>query len=748
MIRAIKRKLKSFWRFFPVQLLVVALRKHQALLLFWVFLFLIIVGKAGVSLGVPYLYLDPEYLGNVGYLSFALVGIGFGAFFVTWNIVSYMLHSHRFQFLASLDNPLSVFFINNSIVPAVFLIGYISSIIRFQKYFEFQSWQQVGMDVVGFFAGFIFVMVITSIYFQITNKSAKGVASSYKMELRRKKLFKRLALNEELELHSKWHVQSFISNTLGVHHTHTIHHYEDKLNKLVFRQHHINALIAQVATIALLIAIGFWVENPFFQIPTAASTFLLASVLTSLTGVFIFWTGGWGTFLIIVALVVANELTKYDIFGYQSRAHGLVYNGSAASYSLDTLRNLASEENIQKDKKYFLHILNNWKKKNTKPGSATKPKIVFITASGGGLRAAAFSMAFLQKADSLLNGSLLQKTFLMNGASGGTFALAFYRELYYRKMNGEVINMGDRKHLNNLSLDLLNPMCVNILSNDLFFPIHKFQLHGQTYYRDRGYMFERYFANNTGMDFQKTLADYRIAEMSAQIPVMLFHTASTSDSRTFYMSAHPVRFLMRPYNKKSAGLDLSIDAIDFGSFFVKQRGFHLNVLSAMRMSASFPYILPATALPCEPPAYVIDGGALDNFGIVSVIKFLDNFKDWINQNTSGVVIIQTRDSQKDDEPEETKQKTFFQQAFQPIGTLYGNLENIQDFNNDQKLSYINEDLQGKVQFILFEYIPEKKTEKASMSLRLTAREKKEILRALEMTNNTRSFEKLKRALAD
>lgn len=748
MIRAIERQLTSFWRFFPVQLLVVALRKHQALLLFWVFLFLIIVGKAGVSLGVPYLYLDPEYLGNVGYLSFAIVGIGFGAFFVTWNIVSYMLHSHRFQFLASLDNPLSVFFINNSIIPAVFLIGYISSIIRFQKYFEFQSWEQVGMDVVGFFAGFIFVMVITSIYFQITNKSAKGVASSYKMELRRKKLFKRLALNEELELHSKWHVQSFISNTLGLNHTHTIHHYEDKLNKLVFRQHHINALIAQVATIALLIVIGFWVENPFFQIPTAASTFLLASVLTSLTGVFIFWTGGWGTFLIIVALVVANELTKYDIFGYQSRAHGLVYNASYASYSLDTLRNLASEENIQKDKKYFLQILNNWKKKNTKPGSASKPKIVFITASGGGLRAGAFTMAFLQKADSLLNGSLLQKTFLMNGASGGTFALAFYRELYHRKMNGEVINMSDRKHLNNLSLDLLNPMCVNILSNDLFFPIHKFQLNGQTYYRDRGYMFEQYFANNTGMDFKKTLADYRIAELSAQIPVMLFHTASTSDSRTFYMSAHPVRFLMRPYNKKSAGLDLSIDAIDFGSFFMKQRGFHLNVLSAMRMSASFPYILPATVLPCEPPAYVIDGGALDNFGIVSIIKFLDNFKDWINQNTSGVVIIQTRDSQKDDEPEETKQKTFFQQVFQPIGTLYGNLENIQDFNNDQKLSYINEDLQGKVQFILFEYIPEKKTEKASMSLRLTAREKKEILRALEMTNNTRSFEKLKRALAE
>ncbi len=748
MFHAINDFLRSIWRFFPVQLLVLALRKHQLLLLIWGFLFAIIVGKLGVSFGVPYLFLVPEYLGTVGYLSFALVGMGFGVMFVTWNIVSYMLHSHRFQFLASLEKPLSVFFINNSILPAVFLIGYVWSIIRVQKYFEFQSWEQVGIDIVGFFAGFVFILVLTSIYFQLANKTAKGVASSYKIELRRKRLFKRLEQNEELELNSKWRVDSFLSSTLAIRHTRSVEHYEDNLNKLVFRQHHINALVAQLGVLALLVGIGFWVENPFFQIPTSASSFLLSSILISIMGVFVFWAGGWGTFLIIITFIGVNELTKYDILGYQSRAHGLNYRVPPASYTLDTLRSLASEENIHSDKKYFIQILNNWKKKNTKQGSVAKPKLVFITASGGGLRAGAFTMAFLQKADSLLDGSLLKKTFMINGASGGTFALAFYRELYYRKMNGEVINLTDKKYFEHLSLDLLNPMGVNILSNDLLFPIHKFKLRDQIYFRDRGYIFERYFANNTGMDFKKTLIDYRAAEKSAQIPVMLFHTASTSDSRIFYMSAHPVRFLMRPYNKRSAGLDLSIDAIDFGSFFAKQRGFQLDVLSAMRMSASFPFILPSTILPSDPPTYVIDGGARDNFGIVSVMKFLINFKDWINQNTSGVVIVQTRDSQKDDEPEETKQKTFLQEVFQPIGSLYTNLENVQDFNNDQKLAYINEELGGKVQFILFEYIPEKKTEKASMSLRLTAREKKEILHALELGNNSRSFEKLKRALAN
>ena len=336
----------------------------------------------------------------------------------------------------------------------------------------------------------------------------------------------------------------------------------------------------------------------------------------------------------------------------------------------------------------------------------------------------------------------------MSGASGGAVALAYLRELNYRQQNGAGFYLWDKTFLDNLAMDLLNPMCVNILSNDMFFPVHTFKIGDQKYFRDRGYMFEKYLALNTGMDFEKTMADYREAEFKARVPLLIFHTAIINDSRKFYMSAHPVRFLMRPNNRKSYSLELSVDAIDFGSFFKAQHGNRLRILSAARMNASFPFILPPTVLPCEPPAYVFDGGAIDNFGIETTLRFLTTFKDWINENTSGVVILQTRDSQKDEEPEATRQQTFFQSTFQPLGSFYNNLENAQDYHNDNKMAFVNEELKGKIQFILFEYIPEKKTEKASMSLRLTAREKKEIIKALARPNNVRSFELLKKALAD
>ncbi len=704
------------------------------------------MGKAGASFGIPYLFLDPEYLEHVGYLSFALVGIGFGALFVTWNIVSYMLHSHRFHFLASFEAPLAMFFINNSIIPIVFIAAYLGNIIVFQAQFEFQNWKDLVFEIVGFIAGFILVILVTSIYFQFTNRTALKVAQANKMSARRKKFFKRLSQNEEMDPNSQWEVDSFISSSLSIRYTRTVEHYEDQLMKLVFRQHHINSLFAQIATIMLLIGIGYFAENPFFQIPTAASIFFIASILVSLTGVFIYWTGGWGTTAIIVFIVVANQLTKYDLLGYQSRAHGLNYQTKPAEYNLENLRRLSADSTIKKDIRNFTGILNNWKRNNTSKYSTKKPKLVLINASGGGSRAAMFTMAVLQEADSVLNGTLMRRTFMMSGASGGTFGLSYFRELYYRKQLGTIINLSDKNYSFKIARDLLNPMGISIVSNDLFFPIHKFKLGQYTYFRDRGYFFEKYLSENTDSSFNRRLIEYRKPEYAATIPLIIEHTLIINDSRRFYISPQPVSFLMRSSSEKSKNLDLSIDAIDFGAMFKEQDGYNLLFASAARMNATFPYILPNPVLPTEPPTYVMDGGAIDNFGAETTLRFLSTFKDWINENTSGVLILQIRDTQKEEEPEERTKSTFLENSIKPIGSMYSNLENIQDYVTDKDLTRLNDALNGKINVITFEYIPEKKTEKAALSLHLTFREKRDIIRALGRPNNTRSFELMRKML--
>lgn len=57
----------------------------------------------------------------------------------------------------------------------------------------------------------------------------------------------------------------------------------------------------------------------------------------------------------------------------------------------------------------------------------------FINVSGGGLRAAMYSMLMLQKCDSIAGGNLLDKTMMISGASGGMFATTYLRELFLQK---------------------------------------------------------------------------------------------------------------------------------------------------------------------------------------------------------------------------------------------------------------------------------------------------------------------------
>lgn len=742
---------KDLYYSFPFQLLLLSLKRHQFLLFFWICLFVIIIGKFGAGIGVPSVLLDPEYLGKVGYLSFAIVGLGFGAMYVTWNIVIYILHSHRFPFLASLQYPLGMFFINNSVIPIVFLFTYFIAIFNHQVRNEYQTLGEILLGIAGFVAGFFMVILITAAYFSVINRNAASFIQTAAAVKEPKKRRRKVPFDEIREAKQYVRVDYYVTNSLNIRHTRTVEHYGISLQQLVFRRHHLNAFVAFVIAFALLVSIGFFLENPFFQIPIAASSFLFLSILMSLMGMFLYWTGTWGSIAIIVFVVFANHLTKYDLFGSQSRAYGLNYETEKASYTLKNLRTLCTDSIIDHDRDYFLPILENWKKKNTDPRHPEqKPVMFFINVSGGGLRSAMYTTRVLQRCDSIVGGNLFDRAFLISGASGGMIGATYLRELFLKQKDGFDVSWTKPENADNVSKDLLNPVALAILSNDALLPYHRFKLDSQYYSIDRGYAFEKEFCRNTDFRFDKRIDDYRQAEYDAKIPLMVYHTAVMNDSRRYFISPHPVSFLMRPFGANSVDNRLEVDGIDFCRFFEQQHGNKLLVTSAMRMNATFPFILPNPVLPSEPPTYVMDGGALDNFGVETTIRFLKTFRQWINENTSGVVIIQVRDTEKTEEPEEARQKTLFARLTDPLGTVYTNMENMQDFLTDYRINEMDEELKGKLNFVLFEYTAdeEKKNEKAAMSFHLATRDKNDIIRSLDRANNTLSFHRLENLLKD
>src|ERR1043165_186568 len=128
--------LRNIFYSFPVQLILLHLRKFLFMLVPWLLLILIVTGKVFAKYGWLYLFLDPEYFGKVNVLSFFIVGVALGGFIFVWNITSYILNSFRFPFLAAFESPFLRYCINNAVIPLVFIIIYFASLIRFQYYDE------------------------------------------------------------------------------------------------------------------------------------------------------------------------------------------------------------------------------------------------------------------------------------------------------------------------------------------------------------------------------------------------------------------------------------------------------------------------------------------------------------------------------------------------------------------------------------------------------------------------------------
>jgi len=737
--------LRKLQRFFPVQLLILHFKNHQVLVLTWVFLFFIITSNWGRSYGIPYLFLDPEYLGEVDFISFSILGAAFGGFLMTWNITVYILDSFRFPFLATFNRPFVLFCLNNSLLPGSFLLTYFIITISFQLNRELANFNDILLDVSGFFSGFFIVIFISAIYFTTTAKNLfgmfgikvkAGVRITRRMRLRQNLLWEQFRRKEE-----EFPVDRFLTARFKIRHIRGVEHYDEKMILSVLRQNHFSALIIELATLATLIGLGFLIDYEIFNIPAGASALLLLGILVSVSGVLSFWLKGWKNSMVLLSIVGLDLFYRFGGFSYDNKAYGMNYQSAPATYSYAALEKIAGKENMEADKKNTIAILENWKRQT----GQQKPKMILINVSGGGLSSAKFTTLVLQQADSVLNGNLFRHTVVITGSSGGMFGAAYLRELYLQKQLGKIQSQDDPAYAENISKDLLNSICFTIVVNDIFFPWQKFKVGDYAYRKDRGYAMERQLNANTGWVMKKSIGDNEKYEKDAIIPMMIFVPTIINDERRLFISTQPVSYLMRTF-ENDFQTDITYDGVDYMRLFKDNDPLNLQLTTALRMNSTYPYILPNVTLPSEPVIKVMDAGFRDNYGVETTTRFVYTFREWIKENTSGVILLQVRNFKREREIEAYHRESIIDRMMNPVSNLYENWGNIQDYNQAYLVEYAKEWVGGNLKAIYFEYIPDKKEKEASMSLHLTTREKRNIRETVNYPHIRQNLEKLKKAM--
>lgn len=748
---------EKYFYLFPFRLVIVHIRDNTILMGIWLFIIAMITGRIGDSFGVQHLFLNPEYLGKVSVWSFLIVGFSAGGIIMAFNISSYIVNGYKFPFIATISRPFVKYCLNNAIIPLVFIISYLREIYIYQVHQQETTKVIVWYFIAAVSLGIFFFIFITLTYFLTTNKDIFSLFGLKKLKQLSNKKYIKSPIGDFLHKKNSWNeryfdkiqpkVSAYFSLDFRIKTARDSSHYNWQMLDMVFRQNHLNAAFFQVSVFISIILLGFFREKEMFLIPAGATIFLFLTMLVMIVSALNSWFKGWTFLIILFAILGFNELSKYEKFKFKSYAYGIDNTKKGTKYNNQTLNEHVNDiEQVSKDRAATIEILNNWKKKVTpKKWTRKKPKLVMIAASGGGMRAALWTYFVLQNADSITNGKLLKHTQFMSGSSGGMIGLSYLRELYLQSQEDSAINIYKKTYYDKLAKDLLNPVAYNIAVNDLFVRLQTFEDDYSSMVKDRAYAFEYQLNKNTDYAFTKRLKDYQEPEKSAKIPLMFITTSIINDGRRLLISPQGTSYMVYNYPENNVYNQALPDLIEYKRFFKNHDPLNMKFSSALRMNATFPYILPVVSLPSEPEIEVLDAGARDNYGMSNVIKYLFNFREWIANNTDGVIIIQTRDRYKEIEATENVDNTMLNSLISPAGSVYSNFDQVHNFTHDQMLQYASGWFKGNIHVVDFQ-LKNDQTDKISMSFHLTSKEREKVIKALEMPENIEALRKIKSLL--
>ncbi|MCH2235981.1 MAG: patatin-like phospholipase family protein [Crocinitomicaceae bacterium] len=737
MLENIKIAWGNFWKFFPVQLLILHFKKSHLLLFVWIVLFAITTQQFASRLGIPYLFLSPEYQGEVSFISFIIFGFAIGGFYMAFHLYSYILLGPSFPFIATLGRPFYKFCINNSTIPIAFYFVFIWNMGVVQVNEELASVSDLLVDILGFTLGILIFIVLAIFYFFKTNWDVKKLGKDKLKGLyaRVNMLFTKSDYWFRPMPAKKYYPSAYFSNLTSIAVARDSEHYNKSQIREIFRQNQLNASLFEIITILSFVLVGLLQDYSALQIPAGASIILLFTFSLMILTILYSWFKGWAISILVGAIFLLNFFSTDSFLGDNvNRAYGLSYEKDV-EYNLAELRKIQYDTTqLQSDTRKHKSILNKWKAHAEVSQGSEKPKLVIINTSGGGLRSAMWTFYVLQKIDEYTNKEFFPNVHMITGASGGMVGASYFRELSILDEEGTVDKL-ESVYSNNISKDLLNCMSSNLATHDLFMRYKRVEYEGERYLKDRGYSFEYQLNENTGFIMDKTMADYENAEANSEIPMMVFTPTIINDGRRLLLSTQPMGFVNgREYDPNGAGPE----NIEYLKLFEDNNPENLRFTTAIRMNATFPYILPMVSLPTQPATQVMDAGIRDNYGTKLTVRYIDGMKEWIQHNTSGVVIVEIRDIHKDYDMYETGDLTIIDKIIRPIGNFYNNFHHAQEFNSSELINVMD----GLPIDIISFTLRKNPEEKIALSWHLTNREKLNIKRIFQNADNQESLKKL------
>jgi hypothetical protein len=728
--------------FFPLRLIQAQLKFNFFGLIYWILLFLIISDSLGYAFGVPFLFFSPEYLGKISNLSFLFLGFSIGGFTMAYNVYSYTKLGPRFPFLIVVSAPFFRFCINNSLIPMVFIIFYLIKMAKFQVTEELASSSDIFQYITAFIIGFLIFIALSILYFfplrrnkdqnDDEEESSQNPVSS--VTVKGAKWYNYFRSESKRPIY-------YIGRKFKIYKSRSIQHLDQELIEQIYGQNRINAFIFEAITLVAFLGMGFFRNYSFFEMPAAVSIVTLLTIISMLFSTLMSWFHRWA-YPILVGLILAMTYlsTVTPFFKYTSYAIGLDYiKEKRTDYTVENIsKNGLDSTDYNNSKIGIYKMLENWRSNQ----GIKKPKLVIVNTSGGGSRSALWTLVVLSNCDQALQNKLSSRLQLIAGASGGMIGAAYYRELVLREKMNQISSRFAQEYKANISKDLLNKLSFSASTNDMLIRYKRIEYNGHSYTLERGAAFEAHLHQNLNNFLEHPLGYYQSVEQKGKIPLMIFSPTVINDGRRLWVSSQNLSYIVSKRDGNSA-----YENIDYQTFFKGNNPNSIRFSSVLRASATFPLVMPMITMPTKPEIQLMDAGIRDNYGGKVSVDYLFAMSDWIKKNTSGVIIVETRDTKRILNDESYNDISLMDKITLPFGNMITNFTRTQDFDQEQLMKLCSKSFEFPVDIVTFN-LRERSKDRISLSWHLTKREKKKIANAFYSQENQAMLTKLKKLLLD
>ena len=344
-----------------------------------------------------------------------------------------------------------------------------------------------------------------------------------------------------------------------------------------------------------------------------------------------------------------------------------------------------------------------------KPGSA----VIVVAASGGGIKAAAWTtrvLTGLEESNPRIFGGSIR---LISAVSGGSVGAMYFVSEYDASGAGLPSNTNDLEEgvaraeassLDDIAWGLVYPDFLRI-----FVPVFK--------HLDRGRALESALTRelpNRQHHLFSPLSDWREGVLEGWRPAVVFNATVVESGERFLLgttdlSAAPGRTSLR-------------DKKEFPQF----AGRDISLVTAARLSATFPYVSPA-ARPdiAGTQIHAVDGGYTDNYGVATLLAWLDEALRAPGNPVRRVLVIEIRASPPAAEPPVLSWRGWPFQSYAPISAMLNVRDTGQLPRNQEELDILRRfaaSCKIDIEDSVFQYPPED----APLSWHLSPNDKKEI----------------------